>query len=129
MNPRSKEFKKLQKEWNQKLAKAGFEDQERLINGDMVLKRFHSRLFKQVDPAEAIARMLYYQLAGAFLYSHRFQNSKLRAIWTMHCEGLSVLDIAKAFPRRGTSIQSRGRTIQNWITKLKREMIEAAHGF
>jgi hypothetical protein len=126
MRPRQKrqsDFSQLQKLWYAILRRDGFEDCETLINDQMYLKRFHSRIFNEVEPDRFAAKQLYFQLAGQFLHSHDFRSDNERLVWSLHCEGFSVARIRKL-------VRMPVVTIRAWIAKLKRQMLwECSHGF
>lgn len=123
MNYRNREFKQLQKTWYKKLEKAGFEDEEKLVGNDMVLQRFHSRIFKQIPASYMAAQVAYYQLAAAFLYQYDFDSSKDELLWRLHSEGVSAYHMVKIF-----KITERG--VRKRIEKLRQIMIsESQYAF
>lgn len=100
MDRNSPEFKKLQAEWNKKLAASGFEDIED-SNGQLKGKwSGDSDIRNKYTELTYAAKERYYQLAGQFLNDYPFKTEKDRIIWEMHSEGISIRDIVKALKKR-----------------------------
>lgn len=104
------QFEKLKNKWDKKLLDSGFEDIE---NADGTLKA-------ETDPrtiANALkmkeSREIYYGQAREFLNMHRWSNTKDRAIWEGHCEGLSFRKMANTLSLTFYRI----RTIVNRLQK------------
>lgn len=94
MNPNSKEFKKLQDKWYKKLKKDGFDDIENSFEDLRTGSNNNIQQLQTVDSFEA--RAVYYRLASQFLYEHKFENLFDRQVWSAHCEGIAMRQIAKA---------------------------------
>lgn len=98
MNPsKNKELKKLTKLWYKKLEKEGFQEIEQ---ADGNLKVWHSHKFLRTSDGSvfsAPAKEEYFRSAGHFLHDHVFSNEAEKDIWKLHCEGLSIREIAKVF--------------------------------
>jgi hypothetical protein len=96
-NPyKTKQFLKLQKEWQKKLVKSGFEDAEQ----DEDNLKFWSNQFvvqRSLDSFES--KQEYYYLATQFLNDHEFATRRERVIWEYHANGMSYLDIIKTLKK------------------------------
>lgn len=114
MNPKSKEFQKLQKQWYKKLEKTGFKDAEQ---EDGNLKVWESSYFSSRYSEGAFsAKEDYYRLAGQFLHSHKFETPKEQRIWSLHAEGKSIRTIAK-------ELKTYPQKIHAIIQRLSKEMV------
>lgn len=89
----SQELKKLQREWDEKLKKSGFQEIENRENG--LLKVWHSYHFQKQDQGRIESQSLYYEKAWEFFHRHPFKDLLELRIWELHCEGLSLRQIAK----------------------------------
>lgn len=97
MNPNSKEFKKLQKEWDAKLKNSGFDDAEQR---DGRLKVWHNHYFtNRHSPDQFITQEIYYRIATDLLTEYKFANDKEKLIWRLHAEGLPYREIYKKMTR------------------------------
>lgn len=86
------DFKALQKEWYARLRADGFEDIE---NQEGMLKEWDFNFFRnKFDQIKYETTLLYYSRARGLLNTFQFKNELERAIWELHCEGLSERKIA-----------------------------------
>jgi hypothetical protein len=96
---KTKDFKALQKKWEERLKKEGFEDIERkegrLKSGSVENVRYLYTT-EQFNIKEE-----YYRLAGQFLHEYKFKSSVERKIWELHSEGMSVRNIIKKLKHKG----------------------------
>lgn len=90
------EFKELEREWYQKLAKEGFEDAEDASVEWRPMRAWHSFRFKNITPIEIDALDAYYHKAKELLHSYEFESNMHRLIWELHTEGYSKRRIEKA---------------------------------
>lgn len=124
MDRNSPEFKKLKKEWDQKLKESGFEDIEfdenHLRKHDDYM--FRNRLAKY-GPTFFEAKQQYYRLAGQFLENHKFEDSDEKLIWQLHSDGVSGRDIVKELKKRGISPSYREH-VDKVIHKFRELMLE-----
>lgn len=103
------QFNKLQKRWDNKLKKEGFEDVEERKEDRVLLKRWHGPYFQaRYKPEVFRAKQEYYRRAGIFLNEYEFQDELSHLAWKLHSEGLSYRDIA-----------SKMRTVKNKFNKDK----------
>lgn len=86
------DFKKLQKEWYDKLKAEGFKDIENGRESNTVWQDAHvvnngkyNRFYTNID---------YYRSAGIFLHHYSFESPTDRAVWELHTNGASFRDIA-----------------------------------
>lgn len=117
---RTKEFRAIQKYWYARLKKEGFKDAElRRYNTD-VLKSWDSTRFQlYYTPTQFAIRQLYFELTGQFLHSHKFKNPSEKAIWALHCTGVSYRTIAATL---GIPL----RRVERTIPELRTIMLEEA---
>ena len=114
----TKDFLKLQAEWDRKLAESGFIDAEQR---DGKLKTWHKNDMLERDPVDIQSRTLYYQAAGRFLHDYTFPTDLERQIWAAHIEGLTVRAIVEVLvPKR----LKRAR-VDQIIQKLVKIMVES----
>jgi len=129
MNPNSKQFKKLQKEWYKKLAKDGFDDIE---TGEQFLKRYSNCHFlyrsqnKNLDFEDVILKFksleTYFRLAGYFFNEYDFKDEVEKLIWAQHADGISYRDIAQNLKLK--NIKTSKTRVHNKIDRLKKIMFE-----
>lgn len=85
--------KDLLDKWYKKLEDEGFEDIER---DEYSLKEYHSSYFRNKHKQGSFEqKQRYYELAAQLLHSFPFTSTASKAIWRLHCTGMSVLAIAK----------------------------------
>ncbi len=104
-----KNLKQLVAKWDRVLAKSGFRDIEDRstgllrkwsgspLNTDMEnqltsIKGYESKLYKE-------SRAEYYRLASHKLHTERFPNTRAKAMWEMHCNGMVPSEIVKRLRR------------------------------
>lgn len=122
MDPKSKEFKKLQKTWYAKLKKNGFEDAE---TDEDHLKVWSTRWARERYVAEAESRAAYYELANKFLQEHKFSSNLQKVIWEYHSKGVSYRDISKTLKK--ARIKKISYTIVWKIIKELRATMQAKY--
>lgn len=62
----------------------------------------------------------YYRMAGHFLHDHKFENPTEKLIWSMHGDGVSIIDIVLYL--RSRKIKTYKRKVHETIQKLADEM-------
>jgi hypothetical protein len=102
----TEEFRKLQKEWYDKLAKEGFQDVE------LHDKSLHTDTAKFVD-MEAIRD--YYMQVSEYLYTGEFASLQDKAVWFVYSEGYSVRNIARALKLSRKKVTE---TVEKYIEKM-----------
>lgn len=97
------EFKALFKEWNQILEDGGLEEIENFDLPNPSLKKFHSNKWTLENGRAQDARDIkaYYEMAGDLLESFPFKTETQKRMWEMHCDGMSVRQIAQSLNQRG----------------------------
>jgi hypothetical protein len=89
------EFKKLFKEWNERLKQSGFQDAEDFNLPEPALKSWHSLKWEN-ERAEkrSVEATHYFELAQDVLHTFPFKTDVHRRTWELHCQGLSVRQIS-----------------------------------
>lgn len=115
-------FRDLQREWDEKLKKAGFEDIEDRNSPREMLKAWHSTMFvHRFDEGKFTARQRYYEMATHFLQSHRFESEVEREVWRLHADGESLRKIASQVSEAGMAISKDGalKIIRSLLKAMK----------
>lgn len=87
-------FKRIQKQWYQKLKDDGFKDIEEESNGrygDLI--KLESSVFRY--KRNMASTQVYFSRAFSFLNSYRFKNPVHKYIWELHCHGFTERKIAE----------------------------------
>lgn len=76
MSWKSKEFKKLKKEWEQNLKNSGFVDVEKDIGGDRVLKQSSDYAFRRKETTQDVreAKETYFALLSEWVQKESFED-------------------------------------------------------
>ena len=90
----SREFKEIQTYWYGRLKDEGFDDIEDTNSPMEKLKSWHSFRFTHDDLDHFETRRAYYDRALEFLHSHSFESERDMSVWALHCEGVSIRNIA-----------------------------------
>jgi hypothetical protein len=118
---KTKKFQKLKDKWYKKLERNGFEDIEQNENA---LKVWESQAFSdhRYNRHTFAEKQEYYSLAGRFYHEHEFESKKIKEIWRLHSEGLSLSAIYEKVKtkKRGFSRPN----IHLIIKKLEKEMFK-----
>lgn len=124
MDRNSPQFKKLQKQWYEKLAKEGFEDIEQ-TDGNLKVwtSHIHRSLQSLANPTLREAKETYYRLASQFLHEFVFPDQKTKKIWQMHSDGISYRHIAKELAKSGhhADKDSIWRIVRNLRNEMKKQ--------
>ena len=108
-------FQQLRLKWYKKLAREGFVDIEQ---DEHNLKAWESTLAKyRYTSKRFTSTEKYYQLAGQFLNSYKFETKKDRRVWELHSGGLSERKLAKKMR------VSYGGNINTVIKRLRKIML------
>jgi hypothetical protein len=107
-------YKQLKKKWYSKLAASGFKDIEdengMLKEWSSSKKGSSSKLYKE-------SKAEYYRLASQYLWDKQFSCLEDKIIWSYHCSGMSLVDVAK------TVRKSKG-SVQYAIERMRREFFK-----
>ncbi len=97
---KSPEFRALFRDWNRKLERDGHEEIEDFTRPVPTLKTWTTTRWTASDPTRNEWRQQYYEMADRVLETFAFANRVHRRIWELHCEGLSIREIADRIRRR-----------------------------
>jgi hypothetical protein len=90
--PNQDDLKALQKVWYDKLAKDGFRD----IEDGELLKEWDFNFFRmRFNLINYETKCQYYRAATHLLRNHSFADLNHKLVWELHCQGLSVRQIAR----------------------------------
>lgn len=124
MNPNSKQFLKLQKQWYKKLEKNGFEDIE--YAGGNSMKSGAQTRFSDPVQSNTVTRVEsktdYYRIAGFFLYDYTFQDVYDKRVWELHAEGVTIRATDSILIDEG--FQSYRDKVGKTLKRLKAIMLE-----
>jgi hypothetical protein len=113
-------FRDLQKAWYAKLSDSGFDDQERLVNGEPQLSQSASHVFEGPgwDMFEYEQRAHYYRMLGQKAHGHTFKRKSDEVIMLLFADGKKVRQIIEALIAIG---EGRCRqAIRNTIRKYEK---------
>lgn len=103
---KTKEFEKLEKKWYDKLKKSGFEDAEKTVAGEKLLKKFAKSLtyFPQVNSIVVReGRAYYYQMAEQKANAATYSEDWHKTVMLKHAEGLNNVEISKELMKQKVS--------------------------
>lgn len=95
-------FRKLQKEWYEKLAKKGFKDIEAMKpihTGELM--GFVPRRAMEVGDRVDVDVQEYYRASRCYLHHGKFQSALEHHVWEFHCEGISYRNMLPLLRERG----------------------------
>jgi hypothetical protein len=106
-------FKNLQKKWDKKLEKSGFQDIENRRGYFVDHKSFYDltlrKNFSTTDTFENTRS--YYSIARSIATNYKFPSEEMKMIWTMHSEGQTLSEIAEAMNTSKQNIFNRLKKI------------------
>lgn len=97
----SREFRELEKQWDEYLKLSGFEDAERIKNGERVLRQNSSNSYRQAGDDEREAKLQYFQTLCAHFYRTEFPNPVDKLVMAMVSDGRSIKFIVFELSRSG----------------------------
>lgn len=120
----TKDFLKLDNEWQKKLEESGFEDAE---NKERNLKEWDGQQFKRTtrnrdSVVYMESKIEYYRLASRFLHEYKFEDNISKVIWELHADGLSKTETVKAIKK--LRLIGNIHKVKYVIKKLQVEMRE-----
>lgn len=122
----SKEFKKLQAEWDKKLKDSGFNDAEQ--RKDENLKNWSCLFSTKHTPVQAEAKYEYYRACGHFLHEYKFSEEAERRMFQLHSEGVSMRGIVKVLTQEKCWFKRGHRpckfTVQTVLKRLTSIMLQ-----
>jgi hypothetical protein len=96
MSQTKEEHQTLTEIWEKKLEAEGLGDIE---NKNGQLHNWHSFMFRNTNQITREVTEFYYEKAQDLYNNFEFANWEHREIWNLHCQGLSVREIAEEFPK------------------------------
>lgn len=109
----------LTKEWYAKLKAEGFNDIERTDGSLTIWASTHVLPYHTMTTFTA--KQDYYQLAGQFLYDHKFVDHFEKRVWEMHASGHSVRTIIKALKKE--RFRAYRDLVHGAVVKLRKIML------
>ena len=105
----SNDFKKLEEEWTQKLAENGFQDAEKKIAGERVLRQSADYAFrrKEHDQIYREAKLEYFSLLSAKMSTAKFEDQSDRLIMQRTADGKSISEISNELKSLGWKKHNR----------------------
>lgn len=101
---RSKEFEALQKEWDERLKETGFEDIEKNIGGERVLKQSSDYAYRRKEHTQVYRenKLSYFMLLAEFLAKERnFDDESDRLIMMRTSDGWTIQEISQELKSLG----------------------------
>lgn len=90
------EFKRIEKEWYEKLKEEKFQDAEQTINGKALLKQQSSNCYRGKSKIERENKLRYYELLGHFFSEEKeFQDWVESYIMQRRSDGVKIIHISK----------------------------------
>lgn len=116
LHKQCKDCDALQASVYRELKQEGFEDIE--DGPDGILKSWHSFKFPAVSLERHEAHRKYFDGASALLETHQFGRPVERAIWELHCKGVSHREIETAIAKSDLQKKYKRQAILNLIKKI-----------
>ena len=114
----SRAFRELQRQWYQRLAAEGFQDIERLVNGEPELKQ------TALCAADSEDRETYYRLLRQHVSKAKFESEIEATIMDFHAEGATIKEICQSLqslsPRRPPRFRAPTRRNRNTVRYIIR---------
>jgi hypothetical protein len=93
------DFKKLFAFWNRVLEENGHEEIEDFNAKVPVLRSWECSRRNSIDPICREAKSSYFEMAQVILRNFPFPDQESQGIWELHCQGLSIRQIARRMKR------------------------------
>jgi hypothetical protein len=105
MDQNSKEFKNLQKIWYAKLAKDGFDDQEKIVGNESKLKQNSANVYRQASQTEIEAKEIYFKSVSDKVNDLRTEFDSIIDKMIMACvsKGMFISETCKYLKDKGKS--------------------------
>ena len=123
---RTNEFKNLQSEWEEKLKESGFEDAEKEVGGDRVLKQRADYAYRSSADATREAKEEYFQLLSSWVrIETQFDGEKFFQLF-LPLPGVDPLELKRTLSpdRLIMEMTAQGKNIQEISRELKRRGME-----
>lgn len=98
---KTKEFKALQDAWYKRLEGLGFQDAEKTVGGEVVLKQNSSNAYRGADPDLIELKEKYFNLLTEKVQDAEFRSEVDRLIMTWHAEGMLIKYICEELDDMG----------------------------
>lgn len=123
---RSSEFKKLQSEWEEKLRQSGFEDAEKEVGGDRVLKQRADYAYRSSTTATIEAKEEYFQLLSSWVRIETQFDGESFFQLPLPLPGVDPLELKRniSSDRLIMEMTAAGKNIQEISRELKRRRME-----
>lgn len=114
---KSREFKNLQKEWEEKLKTSGLEDAEKEVGGERVLRQSADYAFRRKETTEIVrdAKQEYFSLLSEWLHKEKNFEGEIKAqpvLTGLPCEKVSSDRLIMERTAEGKSIQEISRELK-----------------
>ncbi len=114
------QFKELEKEWYERLEKAGFKDVEKTVNGKSVLKQRASNCYRSADNIARENKQRYFELLGHAVSSEGdFKDGVELFVMEQRASGVSIRLICEELKKRGE--RNHRDTIRLIIRKFEKK--------
>jgi hypothetical protein len=90
----TKEFKEIQKKWDDVLESNGFNDIEQTIKNERVLKQQSTNAYRQAVDVVRQSKIEYYTVLGQKIAGAQFENEIDKAVMEKRSEGLKIKEIS-----------------------------------
>jgi hypothetical protein len=122
--PDEHDLQALQKIWYKKLRDSGFEDIEDVSSPQRFLKTWHSTyFFNRYTPETYEHKEMYYRMCSHFLHEYAFPTDRLKEIWKMHTEGMSLRSMSFLLKKRRIYLNKDklNKIISNLVEVMKNQ--------
>lgn len=99
---RTPDFQELNKQWNEKLKKSGFDDAEEEVGGEKLLKQRASYAYRrrETTAVQRQNKLEYFMLIAQFIEREKgFEDESDKLIMQRTAEGLSIREISEELQR------------------------------
>ena len=96
-------FKELQKKWDKKLSKSGFEDIEKTVGGDRVLISSSNPYRDSANTVMKESKEEYFRTMTQNAYHCKYDNTLDRLILTRYVSGATIKEICEEIKKKGSS--------------------------
>lgn len=97
-------FKALEKEWEARLQASGFEDAEKIIDGERVLIQNAANAFRQADSLTVEQKTAYFDQMSQAVHNEEFTNEIDSLVMHRTAEAVKIKDIVSEIKSLGYTI-------------------------
>lgn len=98
---KSPDFKALQESWYRRLEAEGFQDAEKVVRDELVLKQSANNSYRGQAELTRDIKECYYRILAQQLQEAEFRNEADQLVMTWHADGRKIKDIVVELERRG----------------------------